>query len=81
MWDKDCSKQTQKTHHNVSGELRLTVHCPKCRTVIDENTQLCTGCGAIIADVPSVDRLLSFPQPASNGTANADAAQNPQGPK
>lgn len=75
MGEKDCSKQTKKIHQKAGCGVRLTFHCPKCRTVIDENTQLCTGCGAIIADVPSVDR----PQPAPKGIANANAAQNNQG--
>ncbi len=79
MWKEDCSEQTKKTQQNASFGVRLTVHCPKCRTVIDENTQLCTGCGAIIADVPSVDRPPHRPQPVPESTARSNAAPNHQG--
>jgi len=54
-------------------KLVLTVHCPKCRNVIGEETKLCTNCGAEVDKVGSVDRPRT--QPAGGGGSNhrADA--------
>ncbi|MCE5238365.1 hypothetical protein LLH23_07710 [bacterium] len=63
MDDMNERKPADDSPEPAAPNLELTIHCPKCRTPIGRDTQVCTSCGAEVEKVPSVDRPCSRPQP------------------
>ena len=52
-----CSKKPRPPHADFgSGGAPHLSNCPKCRTPIARHIEVCTSCGARVADFPSPDR-------------------------